>query len=163
MKTTASIETSRDIEEVFEFLSQPAKVFVPKSNRFTFEEGPKQLGVGTVFTATMRIGPMKTVFEYRVVDYYRPQRIAYEIAGLLPGRSGLRDVFRIRKKEPPPMLDTFELERAAGGTVIKRTMDYPGWFLWAMIPFFSGPIGRAMMLRDLRKLKHRVESEASNA
>jgi hypothetical protein len=163
MKTTATIEASRDIEEVFEFLSQPAKVYAPRGNRFTFEEGSKQLGVGTVFTATMRIGPMKTVIEYRVVDYYRPQRISYEVAGLLPGRSGLRDVFRIRKKEPPPMSDTFELERTARGTLIKRSMDYSGWFLWAMIPFFSGPIGRAMMRRDLRNLKRRIELEASTA
>jgi hypothetical protein len=159
MKTTAIVETSRDIEEVFEFLSTPAKLFVPKGNRFTFEEGSKQLGVGTVFTATMRIGPVKAVIEYRVVDYYRPTRISYEIAGLLPGRIGLGDIFRVQKKEVPPMLDTFEMERAGTGTLIKRTMDYPGRYLYAMIPFLSGPMGRRIMRRDLRRLKERIEAE----
>jgi len=160
VKTSGVIEVSRDIEIVFEFVSSPRRLYGNANSMFRFTEGERQLGVGSVFTAELRVGPIKSAMEYKITDYYRPVRIEWEMSYPQPARKGLWRVVTLGRKTPetPKTREAFELKSSVAGTNLTRSFDY-SLSLVGLIPILNGPLGGRLMRRDLRKLKERIEAE----
>jgi len=152
-----SIIITRNVEDVFDFLSRPENLFDLRRNRWiSFDpEGP--VSAGSVLAATFTIGPFTTTGKYEVILYERPFRLAFRITQPTP-RPPRRFGWLVKRRTPPPMEDVIELKAALGGTRLSRTFSTRNP-ISRVLDLLLSPLANWGMRRDLRRLKALVELE----
>jgi len=156
----ASIVIERNMEDVFEVISDPEKLYGLKENGwFTFDlNGP--ISAGSAFTAEIKMGPWTTTTNYEVTIYEPPFRLAFLI-GEQPSATPagwFSRLVRRKGRRKLPMQDIIELRSAPGGARLIRTFGIKSR-IGRLVDIPLSPLTNWGMRRDLRRLKSRIESE----
>jgi hypothetical protein len=156
-----SIVILRNIEDVFDFVTQPENLFDTKRKGWIMFDSVGPVSAGSRLNASFTMGPIAGGATYEVTTFERPYRLGFLITSQGARITGFdKPTKDFSSRSVSPMQDTIELKAAPGGTRLTRTVDVKSknpvaWML--ALPF--SPFANWGARRDLRRLKTLIESE----